>query len=258
MLRRLLVKTMSVIAPRLLWRLRIRSWKVEQTEAEVALVPLLCDRAKISIDIGASMGLYTMHMLGYSRAVWAFEPRPDSARELTALFCGSRPSVRVEAVALSRQSGTASMRVCPADLGRSTIEPGVTLPDPDRQLLIEVPLRRLDEYGLNGVALIKVDVEGHEEALLEGAMDTLRRERPSLLIEIEERHNPGALRRLPEMLAGLGYSAYFLLDGRLRPLSEFRLEVHQNVERAGRYVNNFLFVTSTTLPRLKSHILPAT
>jgi hypothetical protein len=37
MLRRLSVKAMSVIAPRLLWRLRIRSWKFERTEAEVSL-----------------------------------------------------------------------------------------------------------------------------------------------------------------------------------------------------------------------------
>jgi len=235
----------------MLWRARIRLWKVEQTEAEVNLVPILCSRTKTAIDVGAACGLYTMHMLGYSRAVYAFEPRPDAARALAKEFLGSRPPVHLEAVALSRRSGTASMRLCLKDIGRSTIEPTATLPDSSGLQRIEVPTRCLDDYGLSGVSFIKIDVEGHEEAVLEGAMETLKRNRPPLLIEIEERYSPGATRRVPESLVSLGYSAHFLIDGRLRPISEFRIDLHQDQAGGGKYVNNFLFVQPDLLPHLK-------
>ncbi len=251
MLRRLIVKAASLVAPRLLWRARVRMWKVERIEAELSLVPILCRRAGVSVDIAAACGLYTMHMLGYSRAVYAFEPRPEAASELAKVFHGSRPPVQVEAVALSRRSGTAWMRLCLQDLGRSTIEPTAPVPDSSEVQIIEVPTRCLDDYRLSAVSFIKIDVEGHEEAVLEGAMETLKRDRPSLLIEIEERHNPGACQRVPEMLRGLGYSAHFLLDGRLIPFTEFRLDVHQNQAGGGKYVNNFVFVQPDVLPRLK-------
>jgi hypothetical protein len=143
------------------------------------------------------------------------------------------------------------MCLCLKDIGGSTIEPTATLPDSSELQLIEVPIRCLDDYGLSGVSSIKIDVEGHEEAVLEGAMETLKRDRSSLLIEIEERHNPGATQCVPARMASLGYSAHFLIDGRLRPISEFRIDLHQDQAGGGKYVNNFLFVQPDLLPHLK-------
>src|SRR5688572_10062513 len=78
-------------------------------------------------------------------------------------------------------------------------------------------------------------------------METLSRERPTLLIEIEERHAPGALRAIPERLRALEYEGWFLSRGTLRPLSEFDARTMQDasvVDEAGArglYLNNFLF-----------------
>jgi Methyltransferase FkbM domain len=58
------------------------------------------------------------------------------------------------------------------------------------------------------LATIKVDVEGAELEVLRGARMTLRRWRPLLSIEIEERHRTGSTRAVPELLHELGYECW--------------------------------------------------
>lgn len=50
-------------------------------------------------------------------------------------------------------------------------------------------LRTIDSFGFRNVSLIKMDVEGYEDAVLAGAKETIQRERPVLLVEIQGGHN---------------------------------------------------------------------
>jgi FkbM family methyltransferase len=57
-----------------------------------------------------------------------------------------------------------------------------------------VSVRRLDDIDLGGgVGFLKIDVEGHEEAVLAGASRTLKQSMPAVLVEVEERHHTGAV-----------------------------------------------------------------
>jgi hypothetical protein len=114
---------------------------------------------------------------------------------------------------------------------------------------VQVPLRRLDDYAFENVGFIKIDVEGHEESVLRGGLETLQRNRPTLLIEIEERHNSGGLERIREILSQ--YDGFFFLHGKKTPIADFDPAIHQRDEdlaeamklrRRSSYVNNFLFV----------------
>jgi Methyltransferase FkbM domain len=117
---------------------------------------------------------------------------------------------------------------------------------------IDVPVKRLDDLHLDDVGLIKIDVEGHELAVLLGATDTLARNQPALVVEAEERHHPNAVADITTLLAGLGYAGYFDLDGTRRPIEEFDPAHHQNPASIGGgengwasdggYVNNFAFL----------------
>ena len=49
--------------------------------------------------------------------------------------------------------------------------------------------KRLDEYDFHDISFIKIDVEGFELEVVEGARETLRRERPTLLVEIDEAYS---------------------------------------------------------------------
>ena len=188
-------------------------------EPEYWLVPRYCDPSKTAIDIGANMGEYSYLMARHARDVVAFEPNavlnPALRRRLPS-------NVRIEPFALSREAGTVAFRVVAGNTGVATIEPGNALgmiEDPSTVETRQVETRTLDSFSLADVSLIKIDVEGHEEAVIDGALETLARCRPALLIESEDRHNAGAPNRLIRRLAAANYDAFVLRSGALVPIS---------------------------------------
>ncbi len=257
--KRWLAPAAKTIAPRLFWR---RKYGILQrlgdSRPDVQLAQSLCDPNRVSVDIGADVGEFSIAMLSASRSVIAFEPRPAQARELAAMFTAVGAPVRIEAVALSDEPGVTTMRVLASDPGRSTIDTDNTLNDFDDAgspvQTIDVQVKRLDDLRLDNVGLVKVDVEGHELAVLRGAVDTLTRNRPAILVEAEERHHPNAVAEITKLLTGLDYTGYFTVGEDRLPIADFDAAVHQNPANIsgaeddwatrGVYVNNFVFLPS--------------
>lgn len=253
--KRWLAPAAKKLAPRLFWRRKFGILqRLGQSRPDVQLVASLCDPHRISVDIGADLGEFTIAMLPSSRSVIAFEPRPAQAHDLASMFDAVGAAVQVQAVALSDQPGTMPMRVVESEPGRSTIDTHNTLSDVSGGEIqsISVPVKRLDDLRLNGVGLIKIDVEGHELAVLRGAADTLTRNRPAIVVEAEQRHHPNAVGEITALLTGLGYAGYFDVDGARRPIEEFDPTTHQDPANVGSqedgwaargvYVNNFVFL----------------
>jgi hypothetical protein len=113
------------------------------------------------------------------------------------------------------------MRVPVNDIGYATIESANALSgtaDLSRGLAtLVVETRRLDDLSLAPVAFVKIDVEGHEFEVLEGATETLGRDTPSVLVEVEERHRHGAVAQVKDLMHGLDYDCLFFRDGQLHP-----------------------------------------
>lgn len=236
------------------WKRHFSNLKRLFHEQELYVAPLLCDKRKTSIDVGASEGIYTVHIVDRSRDCLAFEPRPTQASALTEMArCLALP-VQVEAVALSDMQGEAKLRILERDEGRSTIERDNPLAAADSSVTHEftVPTRRLDDYQLGAVGFVKIDVEGHELAVLRGGLETIRQSLPLILIEIEERHKPNAVGDVSGFLHRLGYEGYFIFGGSILSVDQFDLTRYQdarniggwetNWRRSGVYVNNFFFV----------------
>lgn len=196
-----------------------------------ALVPA----GKLAIDAGANVGVYSYWIAKSASQVVAFEPQPALAKRLAA---SGIPRLTVHNVALSDAAGLGELHV-PRVHGEASLR---TL-DVDVDT-VQVPLATLDSFELSDVGFFKVDVEGHEEPLLHGAVETLRRSNASVYIEIEERHNPGGLERMLRWFADLGYTdVQFRQHARMRPFAEFDLERDQLQQRprTPAYANNFLF-----------------
>mgnify|MGYP000034593587 FL=1 len=218
-------------------------------EREMAFLPELCDPDKISLDIGANIGMFTWHLRRHSLATMAFEPNPYLSDLLRRTFGDSVP---VRQVALSNRCGTERLSF-PNDehaLGSlgDTEDHQYLEENSDRFTSFDVETLRLDDLDFPPIGFIKIDVEGHELEVLEGAQRTIRTHHPKLLIEIEERHRPGAVKRVIELLTKWGYAGSVLIQGNLSAVSEFRLATHQNPlnlddrgNRIGTYINNFIF-----------------
>jgi FkbM family methyltransferase len=252
--KRWLAPAVKIIAPRRFWQRKYRILEeLGRSRPDLQLAVSMCDPDRVSVDIGADVGQFTIAMLAASRSVIAFEPRPAQARELATMFGAVGAAVQIEAVALSDKPGVTTMRVVESEPGRSTIDTDNALSDVGGGGVqsIDVPVKRLDDLHLDDIGLIKIDVEGHELAVLRGAVDTITRNRPAILVEAEERHHANAVGEVTALLTELGYSGYFDLDGARLPIAEFDPAQHQDPENAGRpeddwvargvYVNNFAF-----------------
>ena len=104
---------------RQLWRARITRWGVGYPDPEMRVLDQLCDPGKLSIDVGASLGAYTLHLLAHSAAVWAFEPRAAAQAALRAMF--TTPALVIRGEALSDTTGEATFTHCTTEPGRSTL-----------------------------------------------------------------------------------------------------------------------------------------
>jgi FkbM family methyltransferase len=225
----------------------------ERREPELPEVVKLVAPGGLCLDIGSNIGLYSYVLAQHGCPVIAFEPNPGVAKTVSLIGMG----VEVRQMALSSSDGSANLSVPIDNHGLSTLRSGVKLPGRVKQW--SVTTRRLDGLGLSGVRFVKIDVEGFEEDVLEGGHDTIARDQPVLLIEIEERHNAGALARIEERLRRLGYEGFFLDAGAWQPLSRFDQQRDQPMEGirameqgtpqgSVRYINNFLFLPPGRTP----------
>ena len=165
-----------------------------------------------AIDVGASLGEWTVPLaraVGPNGRVLAVEPVLRSAAALEAtLTANSLRQAQVARCAVGDHEGSAEIAVPIVTSARSdtgTARIGVV--GPGHQTL-SVCVRTLDslagEFGLDRVDLIKVDVEGHERRVLDGAASILERFRPTLVIETGHEAD-GDRPAIRDRLCGLGY-----------------------------------------------------
>ena len=222
-------------------RHRVRK-ELRRGEPELGLLSLLADRRKVSIDVGANKGVYSWMLARCSREVHAFEPNPKLFRILKRI---ASEKLHVSPMALSNCSGHAMLRV-PGNAERGYSNQGSSL-SPVKvsgdYREIEVETRRLDDLEVGDVGFMKIDVEGFEQAVLEGAAGTMQRHRPNLLIEMEERHTGQPIEDSLNRVLALGYRGLFLRRGELVTLSAFDPErMHRQVVDQPGYVFNFIFL----------------
>lgn len=237
-------------------RFAYRAWKARLRDQplEVRVTRALVRRGDLVVDVGANKGTYVYWLrkrVGASGRVLAYEPQPALATYLTLINDAyGWTNVTVRQMALSNAQGKTGLFVPgrgaspAASLEASVISrmSGVRL---------ETQTNTLDnELAKDGPPrFIKVDVEGHELAVFQGAEATLRQHKPHLLFECEERHlTRHSPRDVISYLEGLGYEGYLLRGSELVPVAQFDPKVHQprvgdQFWRSRDYHNNFLFVS---------------
>jgi len=231
----------ALIPPSIYYVLRARR-ELRRGEAELRLLPFLVDPARQAVDAGANKGVYTYWLERLSRHVHAYEPNP---KMFNILKRGVGVKASVHHAALSDQAGAFALRIPKSDSGRYSNQ-GASLNHAkvgDRYGEVMVATRRLDDEGLDDVGFIKIDVEGHEMAVLDGALATIQRDRPTLLIEMEQQHTGRPIEDDLRRVTNLGYRMLFLHKGVLNSGDRFDGEAHHRHAASGQdYVFNFVFV----------------
>lgn len=166
----------------------------------------------VAIDIGANLGEWTVPLaraVGVAGRIIAMEPVPRNAAALEAtLAANALRQAEVLRSAAGDQDGTVEFVVPVVTSAR--IDTGTARIGPARagHEALRVPMRSLDslaaERGLDRLDLIKIDVEGHERQVLDGAAGILGRWRPVLVIETGHEAQ-GSRAVIHDQLGGLGY-----------------------------------------------------
>jgi FkbM family methyltransferase len=177
-----------------------------RAEPEMRRIIDRCDPQGRALDIGAWYGPWTYWLSKRMRAVESFEPNPKVAEALRA---GVAANVTVHEMALSDEVGKAELTLHTLGTGSegtASIVPGV-----EGVESMTVPTGRVDDFEFTDVRFIKIDVEGHEQAVINGALRTIAEQTPVVLVELEERM--ADIDRTIDCFTELGYEGRFVLDG---------------------------------------------
>ena len=204
------------------------------------------------LDIGAHKGgyLYFMQKLvGKLGQIHAFEPQSFLYEYLMKM----KPimnwiNVTINNIALSDNNATVTLFI-PSNVTGEKSSPSATIFDQHKLGVISktetVVTTTLDNYCERFQIkphLLKIDVEGNELKVFNGAVNTLKKYKPKIIVEIEAAHvGKEQVLETFAFLTHLGYSGQ-LIQGTLKiPLAEFSFEKHQNKANMRYYSNNFIF-----------------
>jgi FkbM family methyltransferase len=230
---------------------RLRHTVLFPFEPEIRLIPRYLDRTKLAVDVGADVGLYTSILAPRSALTLAIEPNPNSARYLRSLRLAH---CQIIDAAASNENGETVLRVPQMDgaeyraLGSISDQNDIVAPSVVTYGVRTVTLDSVLANRPAPVSFIKIDVEGHELAVLQGATAVIQ-DRPTFLIEIEYRHGTDA-ELIFAFLRERGYSGTALINGELKPIdakalasaqTDDLLRIKRASPRFAGYVNNVLF-----------------
>ena len=123
-----------------------------------------------AVDIGAHVGLWAMNLVEVFDHVEAFEP----VKLHRECFEKNVKGANLYPYALAEKEKKVAIRIAKGSSGDSHV-------DPDAEGNIEA--KTLDSYGFEDVGFVKIDCEGFEYFVLQGAKETLLRYKPVLIIE---------------------------------------------------------------------------
>jgi FkbM family methyltransferase len=191
-------------------------------EPELACLATWAPRGGTAVDVGAWYGPWTARLSRLADQVVSIEPNPVLAAAVRA----GCPAAEVIEAAASDHDGTARLWLPPGGRGAegtASLEHSGSPENAGR--FITVRRVAIDGLGLTGVRFIKMDIEGHEAAGLRGAEQTIKRDAPMLVLELETRHQP--IDDVIATLAGWGYRGEVLAGRSWIPLPAFDLAAHQ-------------------------------
>ncbi|MBW3534383.1 MAG: FkbM family methyltransferase [Gemmatimonadetes bacterium] len=217
-----------------------RRWEPLTTRALLRHLP----RGGRFVDVGGHIGhfaAFAARRVGVSGRVHVVEPAPDNVRLLEAMVTlNGFSQISIHAVAAGRASGMRALQMM--DHGDS--HGFYPHPLATRTASLNVPVHRLDELVEPPVDVIKVDVEGAELDVLEGATGLLAADPPPVLVvEWNPASQESAGRdplELPAALERAGFESIEAIDERgFRTVSlEDARRLHEAGDLdGGRYVN---------------------
>jgi FkbM family methyltransferase len=178
----------------------------EFSEGEIDLFRQIVRPNQIVLDIGANIGAHTLffsEIVGNQGAVLAFEPQRIIFQTLCAnIALNGLTNVHCYQLALGPQQGSVS--IPPINYNEMGNFGGISMANANQGE--NVSMTTLDSFRLNKCHFIKIDVEGMEQYVLAGAVETIKKHRPLMYVENDRKEKSADLIRF---IASLGYRMFW-------------------------------------------------
>ena len=219
-------------------RLVLKEWI--RGRKDIKILKYLTNKEKNSIDVGAYKGVYTFLIAKYSKKVYAFEPNPKS---FNILKKSVSKNVEVFSYGISKKSGINFLKIPKGKKGFSNQGGSLRNIKLDKNFKkIKVNIKKLDDLNLKNIGFIKIDAEGSELDVLNGAKMLIKKYKPTLLIEIEERYILGSIEKSLKKILDLGYNGFALIGEVVTPLKYFDGNKNHRIDYGPNFhANAFIF-----------------
>ena len=209
-------------------------------ESELSYIDKFSDTSKFAIDVGVYRGVYSYKLSKLFSHVYSFEPNPLISSYLAKNLPKIINNVTIMNYALSDSNGDVDLKVPKRSksifkqnveeiyrLGLATIHESNKMENFEK---FKVKKKKLDDLDINKkkIGFIKIDVEGHEKEVIIGAEKLIAESKPTMLIEIENRHTQKPVIETVNYIRNLGFNCYFLKNNSLIGIEKLSMEDKNN------------------------------
>ena len=195
-------------------------------EPEIKLIKEFVVSGTDGLDVGIYRGIYSYEISKYAKTVHAFEFNPIIFSFLNRNIYKIIKNIKLYNFGLSNKDEKTILRIPIRnklakeenyeefyEMGRATIH---NKNEFNEFRTFEVNVKKLDNLQFeNPISFIKIDVEGHEIEVIEGAIKTINKNKPILLVEIEKRHTKQKVINTIKFINDLGYKSYYFNEKEL-------------------------------------------
>lgn len=231
---------------------RANKYRKKDDKGGIAYITDAVQKGQTVLDIGAHKAGYLYYFqkqVGGEGKVFGFEPQSylyEYLVKMKRLF--NWDNVTIEHLALSDTAGTVQLFI-PKNKVSQHSSPGATIVEYEDKSAFgkteTVNTETLDSYCARKNIqphFLKIDVEGNELRVLRGGINTIKRCRPKMIVEIEARHvGEAQVQETFAFIESQGYNGYILHGLDRVPLQQFSFSKYQDVNNAADYCNNFVF-----------------
>jgi len=228
---------------RILLKYHTQRLKKGANSEQIKWVKKIIPDKNVFFDIGANKGLFSFWVAKFMRnkgSIHIFEPQP----ELSFIFgnlekhFSERHTFFYNNFGLSDSEGTANLnRQCIGDGSAS-----FSKLTKSNELSKPVPLQRLDQYCINNdiqnIDFIKIDVEGYEFKVIAGGINTIKKFKPCILMEMTPCDESGMI---IEMFREIGYKIKMIWHGNTFEENSQTFEDFESQKRITNFHSDFLF-----------------
>ena len=213
-------------------------------EKELSIIDTFKDDDKDAIDVGVYRGVYSYELSKKFKHVHSFEPNPILFPYLKKNLTKIIKNMTLYNYALSKENIFTNLKIPRRGksifnknieeiykLGCATIHEKNNF---ENYTNYKVECKKLDDV-INDkkIGFIKIDVEGHELSVIQGAMNTINKYKPVLLVEIEEKHTKKPVIETVKYITNLGYDIYHLENNSIKKILNEKIFLNER---------NFIFI----------------